>query len=267
MKSSILFQTLLPPASVRLGRLVLNTRSPHQDFLDPFDEDDRPSPKECILSTHLNFEETRKFSKSSKLRSYFNDVLSVSYQSHSLGIASISAPQVTTHDLKNSGIWFRDACAVPETRTWLEGAIDNGDTVHLIVGYRTVLDARLAQSASSLTTQGARAQAPASVLTGVGTPVDILPGAEGLHDTAHERSMLFDAPGEQVFAVRYRKIKFKWLSSRKIENIVLEDTRWKAYWDSRGTEVDDEEDEDVLEVNLTDVSDYDISDDEYFCED
>lgn len=266
MRSSILLPTLLSPSSVRLGRLVTNTRSPHEEYIDPLDDDDRPSPKDTIVNIRKNFEETRKFSKSSKLRSYFTEFLSISYQSQSSGVSSISAPQVTVHELKNHPTWFRDACSLPEIRTWLEQRIDDGKTVYLIVGFQSLRDARLSQSMSSRTSQGATANLPVSELAGVRAPVNITPKAEGDHDVGHEQNSAYDAPGEQIFAVQYRKIKFQWLSSRTIENIVLDETRWKAFWDSRGPD-DDEEDEDVLEVNLTDVSDWDISDDEYFGED
>lgn len=263
----MLLQTLLSSSSVRLGRLVLNTRSPHQDFLDPFDGDDRPSAKESIITEHTNFEETRNFSKSSKLRSYFADVLSVSYRSENNGVSSLSAPLVITHDLTNSGKWFQNACARSETRTWLENAIDSGKTVYLVVGFRTLRDARLTQTASFESVHGANAQLPAAVLAGVTPVADVMPGVEVGHGNRRMESSVFNAPGEQVFAVQYRKMKFNWLSSRKIENIVLDDTRWKAYWEWRGPEDDDSENEDVLEVDLTDPSDFDISDDEYFGDD
>lgn len=267
MRSSVLLQTLLSSSSVRLGRLVLNTRSPHQDYLDPFDDDGRPTTKESITTTHTNFEETRKFSKSSKLRSYFADVLSVSYRSENDGVSSLSAPHMITHDLENSGTWFQNACARAETREWLENAIDSGKTVYLVVGYRTLRDARLTQTASSESVHGANAQLPAAVLAGVTPVVDVKPGVEVGHGNRRTESSVLNAPGEQVFAVQYRKMKFQWLSSRKIKNIVLDDTRWKAYWEWRGPEDDDSENEDVLEVDLTDSSDCDISDDEYFGDD
>lgn len=266
MRPSVLLQTLLPSGSVRLGRLVLNTRSPHQDYLDPLDDDGRPSSKESLLNIHTNFEETRNSSKSSKLRSYFSDILSVSYNSQGSKVASLTAPQVTTHDLQNSGAWFQSACARAETRTWLEGAIDSGKTVYLVVGFRTLRDAKLTQSTSWDEKHGARVQAPAALLTGVVPVVDVMPGVDAGQGTHRTQSSVFSAPGEQVFAVQYRKVKFQWMSSRTIKNIVLDDTRWKAYWDWRGID-EEEDDEDVLEVNLTDASDFDISDDEYFGDD
>lgn len=97
-----------------------------------------------------------------------------------------------------------------------------------------------------------------------------VPGAVVTRDVGKDRELAFQAPGEQVFAIIYRKVKFKWLSSRTISNMSLEpNSRWKTCWDWRGEddEDDDEDEDDVLEAYLTDASDLDISDDEYDSED
>lgn len=266
MRSFIFLQSLLPSSSVRLGRLILNTKFPHQDFLDPFDGDDgRPRPAECIRRVQTNFTSTQTLSKSSKLRTYFNDVLSISYETHNSGVASVTAPQVTTHDLTNSGTWFHDACARPETRSWLEEAIDSGSTVYLVVGLRTLQDARLTKDVSSGSVRGVKTQVPTALVAGLSDAAGIAtPGVASEKDNDHSENTVFDAPGEQIFAVQYRKVKFQWLASRKIENIVLDNTRWKAYWDIRGGEEDSDDDEDVLEVELTEVNDLE---EDYFTED
>jgi len=55
-----------------------------------------------------------------------------------------------------------------------------------------------------------------------------------LATTAGEK-MAFTAPGEQVFAVQYRKIRFAWFSSRYVDKAYLEEgNRWKIYIMTRG---------------------------------
>lgn len=46
----------------------------------------------------------------------------------------MGSPQVTPYDLVNSGVWLKDACALPATRTWLENAIGYAEDVHMVVG-------------------------------------------------------------------------------------------------------------------------------------
>lgn len=267
----LLLNDLLPSSCIRLGRLVLNTKVPHQDFLDPLD--DRPTEAEYNTNRQKNFEETRKFSKNSKLRSYLTDILSISYGAQNERITSLAAPQITTHLLGNSGTWFEEACARPGTRKWIENAIDSNRTVHLVVGFRILEDAKFARNITWDTVKGARAEVPVhSLAAGVASmALSSNTGAGGSLDSSYEQRRVFDVPGEHIFAVQYRKIKFKWLSSRTLSNTILENTRWKASWDWRGGSgdegEDEDEDEDVLEVELTDASDMEISDEEYLSED
>lgn len=102
------------------------------------------------------------------------------------------------------------------------------------------------------------------LLTGV--PAMATPGAGGSVDVGKDRELAFQAPGEQVFAVIYRKIRFKRFSSRTVANMFLEPTnRWKSCWDWRGMEEeveDGDDDDDMVEANLTDGSDLDDDDDD-----
>ena len=60
----------------------------------------------------------------------------------------------------------------------------------------------------------------------------------------------FVADGEQICAVQYRKVRFKWFSSRDLDAALLEkDTRWKMCWNIRGQEIGTN---DVVEVDLHD---------------
>lgn len=73
----------------------------------------------------------------------------------------------------------------------------------------------------------------------------------------------FVGPGEQVYAIQYRKLRFGWFSSRKIEKSKLErDNRWKIFWspDIRGGTDEDDGEDDVVEVDLTDELDLEFND-------
>jgi len=60
----------------------------------------------------------------------------------------------------------------------------------------------------------------------------------------------FVADGEQICAIQYRKVRFKWFSSRDLDAAMLEKKiRWKSDWNVRGQEPGIN---DVLEVDLHD---------------
>jgi hypothetical protein len=65
----------------------------------------------------------------------------------------------------------------------------------------------------------------------------------------HERT--YTACGDGMYAVQYRKLRFKWYSSRNLEKATLEkDNRWKLSPEARGD--DDGDEDDVVEVLLDD---------------
>lgn len=264
MASGHLLSNLLPLDSVKLGRLVYNAKCAHQDFLDPFEN--RPAETDSVESVQEDFSETRKFSKTSKLRPYLSLALSACYQKQEDSSATLSAPLVTTYELKNSGAWFTNACTQTSTQRFLEEAFDNRLNVYLIVGFRVVHKASMVKSAAKRRAGNARGNIP--VPAGVGGTV--APGVEGCRATQNGQELNYKAAGDQVFAILYRKVKLRFLSRQKAENTTLEvGNRWKTCWDWREYESkdqDDEDEENIAEATLTD-SGSDISDDEYLSED
>lgn len=97
-----------------------------------------------------------------------------------------------------------------------------------------------------------------SVLSGGATPQVVRNALASRVSTMREvqkdSQSTFVATGEQIYAVQYRKLKFRWFSSRKVEKSCLEHrNRWKiASAELRADDSEDEEDEDVLDVDLTD---------------
>lgn len=69
------------------------------------------------------------------------------------------------------------------------------------------------------------------------------------HNREDGNRVRFTGVGEQVYAVEYRKVKFRFLRSKDINKGTLESgARWKMFWTIRGHQ----NDEDVLEAELCD---------------
>lgn len=280
----LLLDDLLPSSSIRLGRLVLNAKIPDQDFCDPLSS--RPLREEYNISHQKDFAETWKFSENSKLRSILTAILPISWGAQNEGITTLNASQITTYRLENSGVWFEEACAQPGIHAWLEDAMNNRKNIYLVVGFRIIEDVKLVRNVSGATTKGVAVTIPVlSPTTGISSVDTVLSspeskvGVEGLRDVSYTQSRVFDAPGEFIFAVQYRKVKFRWLSSQTINKTALENTKWKASWSWRsisnvedgGKDEDEDEDEDgededdeeILEAYLADASDLETSEEEY----
>ena len=65
----------------------------------------------------------------------------------------------------------------------------------------------------------------------------------------------FFAPGEQICALQYLEVSYRWLYSKKVQNLKLsKGPRWTASEDWRKTSVDEAEDEpDLLEVEIEEL--------------
>lgn len=245
--------------SIKLGRFVLNPKKPNTDFIDPLA--DRPAPTEFLKEIQTNFEETRRFSRSSNIRPYLSSILSISYEKQNGSFATLRAPRATTYDLKCSGSWLGLVCAEPKIVQFLETAFDREQTVYLVVGFRTVENGILVRRPVSTKDPETRYETSVRRATGLGaaTLAANIP-------TSGIRSSY--GVGEQIFAVLYRKVKFTWLSSKSTSDMSLElSNRWQPIWDWRGLEDEDVQEDDILEATLTDLSDQDISDEEYVSED
>lgn len=244
-------QYLLARDAVKLGRFVLNKEEPHQDYFDPSLE----HPPEIIQSSQLNLFEFRHDDTEAQVSMLLNPVVEVSRGKHNQDHGAIGTAKSTIHQLGNSRFWFRSALQGQETRKWFEEAILEGEDIYLIVGYQIVRDARLNKEQSSSNGYAAKFQAPvAAALTAVGVVLPFGISADpGVGQSAAESHLAGGshvAPGEQVSAIQYRKVKFKWYSSRNMDRAQLEKNgRWKMRWEFRGQ---DSGVNDVIEPQLSD---------------
>jgi hypothetical protein len=146
----------------------------------------------------------------------------------------------TTYLLDNAGTFFKHMREKDEkARAFLRDAAEEGlDCVYLVVGYKTVLDASFRTVAVAGTE---------TVLSAATAAAAIGQGLGGSH--SHEND--FTAPGEQVYAIQYRKISFKWYWRKDIDKASLKESRWLELGGVRGD--GDEEDEEVIELLLSDL--------------
>lgn len=268
---SLIQPMLLPPASIKLGRLVLSPYSPHQDYLDP------PVPTAPEIETRSQSKLISHLTSSSttKLRTRLTALVAASRSTSASASFTLEAAQGTTYTLLNSGGWFRAACRFPEVREWFENAMMCAGTVYLVVGYHTLTDTKfVAQD------EGAKINTAGAVISsGILGPG--LGGVEAEGGIQKQKSwggrQEWHESEERVWAVQYRKVEFKWFSSKRIEKSTLEkENRWKLCWtgmegirgheeEAEGKEEEeeedsasgsedeeDEDDEDVLEVDLAD---------------
>lgn len=260
---------LQSPQSLRLGCLIVNISDIDQSIHDPFP--DRPTAPEINTKELGRYHETQTSSTRSKFASFLSDVLSVSHERRLEGASSLTSPHVTINKLRNHSSWFQDACGTPETRRWLEEAMNNRQDVYLLVGFFTLKDATFVKRDTSgkVGVRGVDVPILPVGIAILNTMISITSGIRCTRDTSSGRMSLLDVPGENIFGVWYRKVKFKWSFSREIGVPSLDNkTKWKPFWEWRGPgegdgddrdrdDESEEEEEDILEVSLEDMSDWD----------
>ncbi|KAM5527874.1 hypothetical protein FOXYSP1_19748 [Fusarium oxysporum f. sp. phaseoli] len=205
------------------------------------------------------------------LAATLTSLLSASYSKKVNASTRVSAARVTTYKLANSGSFFRRAVKDPKTRLWIEEQKDDGwGDLFFVVGYYTMLDANVILGAEEGKDAFGQVEVPVSAALAAGgivLPVGGItdPKVSAKYEESRGAKVRFVAPGERICALQYRKVVFKWFSSRSIDQATLDrDNRWQTLstlCDLRGKE---ESEDDVLEVNLEDDSqagdDYEVFD-------
>ncbi|RPB01411.1 hypothetical protein L873DRAFT_1676620 [Choiromyces venosus 120613-1] len=243
MAFTTLADSLLPFDSVKVGRLVLDPKSPQDDYLD------QPNEPKITHQDQQNFQiiqNSRRYSSlKARILKLFNAYRDTQQASH----AVLSSNKARTYRLQNSGEWFRDACKTDETRKWMERSIEDGAAVYLVIGIHTVFDAAVRESTGvSRDVDGDPGRAPQPANSG-----NVL--TESLVRDRRTEDRHHVALGEQIYAVQYRKVDFRSFSSKRLDKITLEHGNiWKVFWGVRGHSDASGDEDDVIEAFLADES-------------
>jgi len=266
--SSVTFihRTFLPVQSVRLGRFVRNRDEPQSEYLDP----DSNTPLQPIINPHLSYGEVQQHAAGKNFSAFLTSLVSSSWTKTRKQYTHVTTSRVTTYQLDNAGLWFKEAVKPQTTREWVRESIDLGNDIYMVVGYSTMLDAVVVEGSADLAGTEAQVTMPVTAslaATGAVIPLGNItdPGISGKRDNYLSIRRQYVASGEQVCGVQYRKVCFRWFSSRDVTNAFLHgDCRWKWYSNIgsniRGQEIGTN---DIVEVELKDALEIDYEQEEY----
>lgn len=250
-RSILLSKHFLPLSAVGLGRFVISFDEPHHDFHDPL----CPAGPDVTEKIQIRFDSSHHSIKHQKGASQLTGFLSSSFSKRLKSSIRITADEAKTYYLNNAGQWFRDAVKSEETRKWIERTIDEGENIYVVVAYHTLLNARIVEQLQGQSAAGGTLAIPVSTaLTASGVVVPFTnavdPGFGGSLGALQNEQRQFIAPGEQIYAIQYRKVRWRWFSSDKVDNMSLaKKAWWESYDRSRYLETDIE---DLIEVELED---------------
>lgn len=242
-------QFFLPLSCVKLGRFITNIDHPHQGYHDPT----CARAPEPAVSSRKSYVGLSHDSNNTSLGFAITSLMSAAFTRRSKHQVKVVADCVRTYVLDNSDEWFTEAMAKLDTRTWIERAIDTGDEIYMVVGFHTVTDARIGHAIARKNGSGGQINVPVGLtlatlgaIAPLGNILD--PCVGGSQQSGHNLQSFFLAPGEQVCAFQYRKVRYRWFSSNSIDTSRLSRCpRWASVEKCRGEE--DSED-DIIEVQM-----------------
>jgi hypothetical protein len=255
---------LLPFEAVRLGRLVKSIDQPLEGYHEPF-----PSESPTPVVSQFDYAEKRQQASRASFGSSLTALFSAAFSKRSFSQVHVEPRCLKTYALDNSDAWFNRAISHDETKRWIERAAIRGNKIFMIVGIWTLTDTHFLQTFVKEHDSQGQVAAPVSLsLAAAGAVVPLAdlvdPSAHGDFGSFASSGTRIFAPGEQICAIQYRKIGYKWLSSRVMKNLQLSKTRqWFCVeGDKRGDvyeneDDDDEDNEDVIEVDITDAENLD----------
>jgi hypothetical protein len=194
------------------------------------------------------------------------DVTSFASASHSkknTKVTTMKTERSTIFQLANSGRWFTTALKDSEARHWIEEVIGIGEAVYVVVGYQTMINAEISGDLTKAKRLDGRIQLLISKVVSATASLTIGELVDPVVEVSHQKERgvrkQFVAAREQVYAVQYRKVQFKWYSSRNLDRAALEKgSRWRVYGKLRREAA---ESNDVIEATISDneAEDEDVS--------
>ncbi|EWG41166.1 hypothetical protein FVEG_03323 [Fusarium verticillioides 7600] len=252
----VLISTPIDLGKIKLGNLVPNVSQPHIDAFEPI-----TLPEDEIhVSEQLDFRTRIEQNKGSTLEATLTQLLSGSWNNSRAHVLNLSACKAMCYEVKSPLAFFKEIISQDRTRLRLQDAIGNGHKMYVITALRTVINAEVSQSIST----------SKDISTGVGVPLGaILAGGidptGGLADiqgnigrgNSAQQTQVYLSPTEQVYAVGYRRIGFKWFASKRIDSAFLDvKNRWKVMGEEMMGD-EDEDEEDIIEADLEETLDDD----------
>ncbi|RJE26205.1 hypothetical protein PHISCL_01453 [Aspergillus sclerotialis] len=132
---------------------------------------------------------------------------------------SLAAHKGRIYTLRKPSLWFRRLCEQAEVKTWLQEQIEDGnDSVYFVVGLHTYSDAVTSEGLALVSEHGGGIAAHISYLP-VGGAGDIALSVN--HERSQNGSSSYIVPGEQIFAIRLKKVILRTWRPQDVSNLRL----------------------------------------------
>ena len=194
--------------AVSIGSLVPDKTQPDQDAVI-VEGAEAPA---VTRTQDVDFRAKVAPKSSSSFTAALTRLLSLQLSSESTGLVEIAAAQGYQYMLKQPRDVFRQLCEDIKVQLELErNALAGDDDWHFVVGFKTVVDGSFARGTSKATGAGLTARVPVGAAAGVDPSCSGVLDAEikATHSRNYTSDDSFQAMGERVYSVCYRKVKIE----------------------------------------------------------
>ncbi|KAB5581173.1 hypothetical protein GE09DRAFT_464852 [Coniochaeta sp. 2T2.1] len=222
--ASLLFTPkAVPISSVHIGSLIIDLRY-------PFQEPHRPSPapqepSDYFVAPYKSFRQLQSAFRKDETRAHVSQLAALNFARENNRAAELEALEGRAFELVAPLAWFEAACGRDDTRRWFERVRRVGADVFLVVGFRTLFNPRVKQSETRGSLFSADLTVPLEMIGGVppGVTGGVLdPGVGATRERRTERAVELELPGEMVYAVHYKRVRFETFKRRVLENSYLD---------------------------------------------
>lgn len=127
-----------------------------------------------IVKPHLRFEGVQHNAEDKSFTAMLTSLVSASRTKRNNAYTQISTDQVKTYQLSNSGLWFKSAVKSEAVHGWINESIEQGDDIYVVVGYHTMMNARIIEGVADSVDTSAWLKLPvgeALAIAGAGIPL------------------------------------------------------------------------------------------------
>lgn len=266
----LLSQQALPLETVGLGRLVNHPKEPWQDFC-PYSLI-VPGPEDVSDSIFNRIIDTSSLEKSTDIAAKLSELLSFIFNRRKQTASQLNTDHAIVRRLLNSSEFFDTLCGAKQIRDWLQRNNRERKEVYMVVGMIIVRNAEINRESKDLSQAGASLQVPVTALVSSGGTIAAPLGIAGAADpkvavnvaSKSEGNLSFEAPGDRIVGVQYRKVRFHYHSSGSIKDLdafLRPNSRWEHHFSKSriagGTRQSATDDiiEVELEANVDEVED------------
>ncbi|KAE8422362.1 hypothetical protein BDV36DRAFT_231444 [Aspergillus pseudocaelatus] len=246
----ILGHGFFAPEDVQLASLIPNIEDIELDSLEsvlPLQEKDYTVKKRDNLAATIQATDKTKFA------AFLSRIFNLSSYRSSQTNLDVIAQTGNTYVLRKPTRWFNELCEKEEVQKWLQEQIEYGNQVYFVIGLYTIFDAAVSDNLERKLNLNGDISASVGDVAGLPVAPAVNVGLSSSHESTRGATHRCTLPGEQIYAVRLKKVVYHTWQTKDAKNARLaKHSHWRMASDNRSSA---EENSEIVEVFLEGDSD------------